>query len=49
MVTIIGATDETGLCKPEGNTVVIDYEGFVEDGNVRTLSKNDLQGKRLQV
>lgn len=49
MLTVIGATDKTGLCKAEGNTVVIDYEGCVDDGNVRTLSKDDLKGKRLQI
>lgn len=49
MVTVIGATDKTGLCRPEGNNIVVMYSEFVEDGNVRTLSKNDLKGKRLQV
>lgn len=49
MVTVIGATYKTGLLKPEGNSIVVDYSGFVEDGNVCALSKNDLKGKRLQV
>lgn len=49
MVTVIGATDKTGLYRPEGNNIVVMYSEFVEDGNVRTLSKNNLKGKRLQV
>ena len=49
MVTVIGATYKTGLFKAEGNSIVVDYNGFVEDGNVCALSKNDLKGKRLQV
>ena len=49
MVTVIGATYKTGLFRAEGNNIVVVYDGFVEDGNIHALSKNDLKGKRLQV
>ena len=49
MLTVIGATNKTGLCKPVGSNIVIVYSECVGDGDVRTLSKNDLKDKRLQV